>query len=157
MSDERTLGQLLGEVTNIWRTVLDRRLKPLGLSQARWRVLLHVARAGHPLTQTELAARLGVGGPSLVSLLDRMESDGWISRRRHATDRRRNQIHLAPRAEKMMPTITAEAEQLRRDLTEGLDPAEIATAKRVLARIRARGDTLAGEARDNEMDDDRHA
>ncbi|MEJ2380719.1 MAG: MarR family transcriptional regulator, partial [Gammaproteobacteria bacterium] len=36
-------GMILAETALIWRTMLDQRLKPFGLSQAKWRVLLHLA------------------------------------------------------------------------------------------------------------------
>lgn len=154
MSEERALGQLIGEATNIWRSVLDRRLKPLGLSQARWRVLLHAARADRPLTQSELANRLYIGGPSLVSLIDRMEADGWIERRRHETDRRRNLIHLSPRAEETLQLIEKEVVRVHRELTEGLDPADVESARRVLTHIKARGESLQGDTCDRQMDID---
>lgn len=152
MTQDRTLGQRIGAATNIWRILLDRRLKPLGLSQARWRVLLHVANAGKPLTQSELARRLCIGGPSLVSLLDRMEADGWIERRHHETDRRRNLVHLSARAEATMPTLEAEADRLYRELIKGLEPADIETAGSVLDHIRMRGEAIESEPRDREMD-----
>ena len=152
MSNERTLGQLVGEAMNVWRSVLDRRLRPLGLSQARWRVLLHAARADTPLTQSELASRLYIGGPSLVSLIDRMEADGWIKRRRHETDRRRNLIYLSPRAGETLQLIEAEVDRVYRELIEGLDPTDIETAKTVLCHIRARGEALESGIGDSQPD-----
>lgn len=146
MSEDKTLGQMIGEATHVWRALLDRRLKPLGLSEARWRVLLHVSHAGRPLTQSELAARLSIGGPGLVSLLDRMEAAGWIERRPHETDRRRNMVHLAPRAVEAMAAIEAEARRTYADLTEGISAADMAAARRVLGHIRSRADALEESA-----------
>lgn len=142
MSADKTFGQAIGETTRAWRALLDQRLKPLGVSEARWRVLLHVGQAGRPLTQSELAARLSIGGPSLVTLLDRMEKAGWIERRRHETDRRRNLVHLAPRAEKTMAAVQREAGRVHDELTQGLSPADIETARRVLLHIRSRAEAL---------------
>ncbi len=153
MNDDKGLGQLIGEATNVWRALLDRRLRSIGLSQARWRVLLHAARAGRPLTQSELAARLSIGGPGLVSLLDRMEADGWIERRPHETDRRRNHVHLSPRAEAAMPAIEREAHQVYEDLTAGLDPAAIEAAGRVLVHIRSRAEALEEATRKTKAKD----
>src|SRR5439155_1604740 len=59
MSDDETFGPLLHGTARAWRLKLDERLKPMGLSQARWRTLLHLSLAGDALTQTEIAARLG--------------------------------------------------------------------------------------------------
>src|SRR5438034_8630851 len=60
MSDWETIGPLLHGTARAWRQKLDERLKPMGLSQAKWRTLLHLSLAPEPLTQTEIAARLGV-------------------------------------------------------------------------------------------------
>ncbi len=44
----------------------------MGLSQAKWRTLMHLSIAGDALTQAEIAARLGVEEPSVVTLLHRL-------------------------------------------------------------------------------------
>ena len=57
-------GQLLHGTARAWRQKLDARLKPMGLSQAKWRTLMHLSIAGDALTQAEIAARLGVEEPT---------------------------------------------------------------------------------------------
>ncbi|MBA3542847.1 MAG: MarR family transcriptional regulator, partial [Chthoniobacterales bacterium] len=44
--DPETIGQLLHDTARVWRHKLDQRLQPLGLSQAKWRTIAHLAR-GH--------------------------------------------------------------------------------------------------------------
>lgn len=129
-------GQLLGETARAWRAVLDRRLQPLGLSGARWLVLLHVARAGETLVQKELARRVGIGGPALVGLLDRMARDGWIERRAHGEDRRRKAVHLTQKARRVIPRIEASAAELRDELLRDLPRAELQRCMRLLSRIK---------------------
>jgi len=85
MSESETFGQLLHGTARIWRQKLDERLKPMGLSQAKWRTLMHLSLAEDALTQTEIAARLGVEEPTVVTLLHRLERESWITRKsRHA-------------------------------------------------------------------------
>jgi MarR family transcriptional regulator for hemolysin len=48
MTDEHRFGMQLAQLTRGWRAELDRRLAELGLSQARWLVLLHLARFKEP-------------------------------------------------------------------------------------------------------------
>ena len=45
MSDWETIGPLLHGTARAWRQKLDERLKPMGLSQAKWRTLLHLSLA----------------------------------------------------------------------------------------------------------------
>lgn len=136
MTDMEHLGQLVGETARAWRAALDRRLRPLGLSGARWLVLLHLARSAEPLTQTAVAERVGIGRSSLVVLLDRMAADGWIIRRRHENDRRSNTVHLTARAQRVVPRIEQAAAELRRELYEGLSAAELQRCVRVLQHIK---------------------
>src|SRR5438034_9031032 len=100
MSDGETFGPLLHGTARAWRQKLDQRLKPMGLSQAKWRTLLHLSLAPDALTQTEIAARLGVEEPTVVTLLHRLEREDWITRRNSHRDRRCKELLLdchAPR------------------------------------------------------------
>src|SRR5574337_520631 len=92
-------GQLVHGTARAWRLQLDERLKPMGLSQAKWRTLLHLSRNPGRLTQSEIASRLGIEEPTLVTLLHRLERDGWVKRRPSANDRRCKIVDLTWRAE----------------------------------------------------------
>jgi len=53
-------GQLVHGTARAWRQKLDERLKPMGLSQAKWRTLMHLSLAGDALTQAELPRGWGL-------------------------------------------------------------------------------------------------
>ena len=63
-----------------WRLAVDRRLKHLGLSQAGWMTVAMIAKAAAPLSQIELAQRLGIEGATLAAMLDRLARAGLIQR-----------------------------------------------------------------------------
>jgi len=135
MSDDETFGPLLHGTARAWRLKLDERLKPMGLSQAKWRTLLHLSLAGDALTQAEIAARLGIEQPSLVTLLHRLENEGWIIRRSSLHDRRCKMVFLGRRAQRVISQINAAAEKLRHELLENVSAADLSTCVRVLTRI----------------------
>jgi MarR family transcriptional regulator for hemolysin len=135
--DSETLGSLLHGTARAWRLSLDDRLKPMGLSQAKWRTLLHLSLASEtPLMQAEIAARLGIEEPTLATLLHRLETDGWIIRRSSAHDRRCKTVHLGRRACKIIGRINATAHKLRHELVDGIPERDLQTCMRVLGRIR---------------------
>lgn len=138
--DPEALGPLLHGTARAWRLNLDQRLKPLGLSQARWRTLLHLSRASHLVTQAELAERLGVEEPTLVNLLHRLEHAGWVRRVNSAEDRRCKTVKLQPRARRVINRIDATANELRRELLTGIPSAELRACVRVLETIRDRAE-----------------
>src|SRR5438477_11154143 len=105
ISDWETIGPLLHGTARAWRLKLDERLKPMGLSQAKWRTLLHLSIAPDALTQTEIAARLGIEEPTLVPLLHRLESEGWVTRKNSPRDRRCKVVQLGRRAQRAITQI----------------------------------------------------
>ena len=139
-SDSETFGPLLGGVARAWRLKLDQRLKPMGLSQAKWRTLLHLSLAEGALTQSEVAARLGIEEPTLVNLLHRLERAGWVVRRMAPHDRRCKTVHLGRRAHHAIEQINATATELRRELLGDIPAPELRLCMQVLERIRTKAE-----------------
>jgi MarR family transcriptional regulator for hemolysin len=135
-SDSAGFGTLLGETGRAWRYRLDQRLKPLGLSQAKWITLLKLSWADDGITQKELAERLCIESPTLVRLLDRMAADGWIERRGSDIDRRSKTVHLRRKSYALLQQINAVATRLSSDLLEGIPDAEMRSCMSVLRRIK---------------------
>lgn len=135
-------GVLLFEAARAWRQQLDRRLRPLGLSQAKWRTIVNIDRAGDGITQKELAGRLGIEGPTLVRLLDRLAEDGWIERRECPDDRRSKRVFLLERAREAMRHIESVAAGLRQDLLGSLPDEQLKTCYQILTFIRNHAEEL---------------
>jgi len=135
-------GMQLAETARTWRNKLDQRLKPLGLSQAKWVVLVHMSRAGDTLTQKELAQLIGIEGPTLVGLLDRLGTDGLVERRESVTDRRSKTVHLTAAGSAVMQQISEVARDLRGELFKGIEPAELLQCLQTLELLKQRLDLL---------------
>jgi MarR family transcriptional regulator for hemolysin len=140
MSDDETFGQLLHGTARAWRQKLDERLRPMGLSQAKWRTLMHLSIAQDALTQAEIAARLGVEEPTVVALLHRLEREAWITRTNSPHDRRCKMVLLGRRAQRVIGPITATADKLRHELLADITKADLKTCMRVLGRVRERAE-----------------
>lgn len=139
---KETFGSLLHGTARAWRLKLDQRLRPMGMSQAKWRTLMHLSVAPGELTQAEIAARLGIEEPTLVTLLHRLESAGWIRRRNSALDRRCKIVDLDRRAQRVIAKINATATELRRELLSDISDSELRTCMRVLERVYQRAEEL---------------
>ena len=141
--DPETVGQLLHETARVWRHKLDQRLRPLGLSQAKWRTIAHLARG--QMTQHDLAERLGIEEPTLARLLTRLESGGWIKRKNAQHDRRCKTVHLQPKSSQLLQQIEDTARKLRHELLATISPCDLQTCLHVLSEIRRKA--AAAEAR----------
>jgi MarR family transcriptional regulator for hemolysin len=137
LTDQHRFGMQLAQLSRGWRAELDRRLIGMGLSQARWLVLLHLARFTEAPTQRELAQSVGVEGPTLARLLDSLEGQGLVSRQAVLEDRRAKKIALSPPALPIIEQIEAIANDLRIELFQGVDEEELRIAMRVHSRILA--------------------
>jgi MarR family transcriptional regulator for hemolysin len=129
-------GRLIGEVHRLWRLRMNERLRPLGLSQARWTTLRALSRGGDSMPQTELAASAGVDAPTLVGILDGLVSDGFVSRRASTTDRRVKTVHLTARAKRKLEGIEQVAHTMRLEVTQNIDAASLATAIAALEQVK---------------------
>ncbi|MFS2200926.1 MarR family transcriptional regulator [Pseudomonas sp. Pseusp3] len=135
LTDQHRFGMQLAQMSRGWRAELDRRLAGLGLSQARWLVLLHLARFDEAPTQRELAQSVGVEGPTLARLLDSLESQGLVQRQAVLEDRRAKKIVLCAPARPLIEQIETIATQLRYELFEGVDEADLKVCMRVHGHI----------------------
>lgn len=139
------LMQLIHEVPQNIRARIDQCLKPLGVSQAAWRVLLRLLKLeeeGKNLVQIELAALLGIEGPSLVSLLDRLERERLVERVTPPQDRRCKMIQLTDTGRSLAHEIMAIVMPMREALLKGVSAEDLANCIRVLQRIKENTRTI---------------
>lgn len=134
--DPETIGQLIHQTSRAWRQRLDQRLRPLGLSQARWRTIAHLSKG--PMTQCALAERLGIEEPTLARSLASMENEGWIKRQNAEHDRRCKTVHLQRKSSALWKRIEETARGLRHELVEAISAQDLQICLRVLNEIRQR-------------------
>lgn len=142
--DLAQFGILLTETARLWRARLDERLRPLGLSQAKWVTLFQIDRGGEGMSQKNLAERLAIEGPTMVGLLDRLAKDGWIERRTTSKDRRSKEVYLTEQAREVLSAITQAAQEMRSELLADIPHDDLVTCMQVLATVRQRAERHGG-------------
>ena len=135
--DERFSAALHG-AARAWRLALDKRLKHLGIGQSGWMTIAMVAKSAEPMSQRALADLVGVEGPSMVSMLDRLERGGFVTRAPSAHDRRVKLVQLTEAGRKVYDEVKSVAESFRATLLAGLDPQAVAAAVELLETVRTR-------------------
>ncbi|MBA5606153.1 MarR family transcriptional regulator [Duganella sp. FT3S] len=120
-----------------WRLAVDRRLKHLGISQASWMAIAIVAKAATPLSQTRMAALVGVEDPTMVATIDRLVKAGYVLRTPSPTDRRVKLVSLTDAGQEIYRTLKAESDVLRADLLRHIDPQALRLATEVLETLQA--------------------
>lgn len=122
-------------IGRLWRREVDEMLARYGLSDATWQPLLHLSRIGEGIRQRDLAESLGIEGPSLVRLLDSLESQGLIERREDETDRRAKAVHLTEDGRTLVEGIRGVAAEVRERLLAGVPDEDVMLCLGLLGRI----------------------
>lgn len=120
---DRSIGFLISDVSRLMRRVYDRRVEPLGLTRAQWRVLVHLYRR-EGVRQTELAGILEIEKPTLGRLVDQLEKKGWVERRIDSSDLRARLLVVSPDARGLIDELERLAETVHRDALRGLSQEE---------------------------------
>jgi MarR family transcriptional regulator for hemolysin len=134
---EERFADALHGTARIWRQAIDRRLKNLGMSQASWMTIAVASKACSPLSQSELAERLGVEGATMVAMVDRLAKAGFVERQPCQSDRRINRVVLTAEGNRLCETVKAEAAAVRKELLASIDPAKLAVATELLETLQA--------------------
>ncbi|QGQ71986.1 transcriptional regulator SlyA [Halomonas sp. PA16-9] len=142
-----TIGFRIARLPHLWRSILDRRLAPLGLTQTRWVTLYHLASWRRP-SAVRSRRVIGVEAPSLVRTLGQLEEQGLVERRACDNDRRSKRIYLTPAAMPLLEQIDSVAQQARKEMFAGLSEENLEQLNEWLAVIEANG--LAIQARDQD-------
>ena len=131
-------GFLIHDVSRLRRIVVDRALKPLGITRSQWWVLAFLSRRDG-MTQTALAADLDLTKVAIGGLLDRMEAAGFVERRADQSDGRARRVYLTRAGAKMVAAIRESVEAVELGILERIPEEALAQTAETLRTLK---DTL---------------
>ncbi len=137
-STEERFSMALHNTARIWRQAIDRRLKDVGVGQAGWMAIAKIAKSKEALSQIELANRLGVEGPTVVSLVDRLVKAGYVQRLPSETDRRIKHVVLTEAGLQLYGKVRTAADSYRKELLDGIDRVRLQAATELLEELQAK-------------------
>ena len=116
---DQSIGFVLNDVARLLRRNFNRCVQELGLTQAQWQALAHIARQ-QGMKQSELAEILEVQPISVGRLIDRMEVAGWVERRPDPDDRRAINLYLTQRCDPILNKMKKTATAVRARALDGI-------------------------------------
>ncbi|MBB1627274.1 MarR family winged helix-turn-helix transcriptional regulator [Achromobacter sp. UMC71] len=132
---QQRLSTRIGVVARQWRRAVDQRLQPFDLTQATWLPLVQLARAPGPMRQKELAAALSLDNSAVVRVLQSLEASGFIERLEDPDDRRAKALAITAQGRQLVRRVHTVSAELERELLDGMAPADVDAAHRVLERL----------------------
>lgn len=128
-------GFLVHDVSRLRRVVVDRALKPLGITRSQWWVLAFLSRRDG-MTQTALASDLDLTKVAIGGLLDRMEAAGLVQRRFDENDARIRRVYLTRAGVRLVRDIRKQVEEQEVEVLGPNSEEEIRITVRTLHRMK---------------------
>ena len=131
----RQLEFLLTEVVRLQLRVYNQRFRATGLHQTQVAALIHLDRI-EALSQTDLAARLGMKKAATGTLIDGLEGKGLVERERSRDDRRRQLVSITESGRRLVGEVDRMGEKLGLGLRQGISREERTQLVSILQRLR---------------------
>lgn len=127
------VGVLIKLIHDRLEVLANKHLKQFDLTLSQIRVLGFLRdRQGGVSSQKDIQAYLKVSHPTVVGLLNRLESKGFVVCEIDANDRRMKNVSLSQKEARIGAYMEASKDEMERMLMKGLDGTEIALLRRLL-------------------------
>jgi len=134
-------GYLVRDAHRAFQRLLERRIAPYGVTRGQW-YFLRVLWTTDGLSQRELSARVGMMEPTTVIALRSMEKAGLIRRVRSGDDRRKVRVLLTAKAKRLRNELLGVARTITDEAEQGVAARDLASFRRVIARMTANLDRV---------------
>lgn len=136
LKSDLRLGFLVHDVSRLRRNVVDRALKPLGVTRSQWWVLAFLSRQdGMP--QVALADELDIGKVALGGLIDRLEAVGFVERRPDKIDRRVKRLFLTSKGDGLIEEIRESVADAEAEISGNIPEKDIQATVRALRAMKS--------------------
>jgi DNA-binding MarR family transcriptional regulator len=128
------VGFLLTRLGRTQSSRFAKGLEPLGLRPASFAVLNFAALA-EGSSQQQLGERLALDPSGLVALIDELEEQGLLERRRDPDDRRRHAVHPTAKGRRTLARARAVAREREAELLAPLSAEEAEQFRALLLKL----------------------
>lgn len=126
--------ELLAQFAQTYRTLSDAFMEQITMHRAQATVLCKLFMQDG-MTQSEIAQQLGVQGATVTDMLQRMEENKLVTRRRDVDDNRLVRVYLTDEGRQRERSITEQFLKLESHIFENLDEQERAQIRHLLTRM----------------------
>ena len=133
LNDIPDLG-LLGIVMHRVMNRAKSKYQEFDLNRSQASILFTLHRRSS-MSQKELASSLNMTPPSITSAIQKMEREGYITRKPDEADQRIMRLALTEKGESCIQNVKQVAEEMSSQIFRGLSPEEIMLFRRLLMQI----------------------
>jgi len=112
----------------------NRRLQEHGTTRVQWIALFYIGKVGE-ISQKELSDYMDIKESSMVRLIDRMEKEELVERRKDSEDRRITKIILTDRGKFLKEELMPIGQEFQNDVVRGISKENLEVFNEVLQRM----------------------
>lgn len=132
---ENSIGFIVNRSAKMFVKALDTELRErVGVTFGQWKVIVMLVNENGS-TQKEIADRLGLEGPTLIPIIDKMEEERLVVRKVDPADRRNNRIYRTEKADELWDRMIECALKIREVSLRGIPEQNINVMRKVLEKI----------------------
>jgi MarR family transcriptional regulator, transcriptional regulator for hemolysin len=130
---ENSIGFIINRAGKMLIQAFDQELrKNFGITFGQWKIIITLVNNDDGLTQKEIADKLGLEGPTIIPIIDKLEKDGFVIRKVDKNDRRNNQIFLTEKTHSALDLMVNCAIKIKNTSLENISDYDISITKNTL-------------------------
>jgi DNA-binding MarR family transcriptional regulator len=134
----------IARVAALYSECLDRELKPRGMDQPHWRVLM-ILNEHNPASMGVIADLAVMKLPTLLKLVRRMTDEDLVRNGARLSDQRVTEVSITPRGRKALVLIRRVAAEVYAQVTANLSSRDVETLNALLGRVETNLSTMRRE------------
>jgi MarR family transcriptional regulator, transcriptional regulator for hemolysin len=133
---ENSIGFIINRTAKALIHTFDQELRnKFGITFGQWKIIIILANNDDGLSQKEIADKLGLEGPTIIPIIDKLEKDGFVNRMVDKNDRRNNQIFLTEKTISLLDSIINYALKIKEISTRNIAEQDISITKHTLEKM----------------------
>ena len=127
-------SMLINELSKLFNDRMRQKTEALGMAEGWRRMLFHLSR-NESLTQLELAKRTHLSTPAVSVTLQKLETEGWVTRKADPDDQRAIRVQLTDLGREAHEKVRCAIRETEREMLEGISPEELSSVRPTLEKM----------------------
>lgn len=123
MSSSDLVSTLVHELSLLVSRAFNAKSQDIGLTRTQWMILYRLHQGGEQ-SQTEIATKLSIAKQPLGKVVEQLESEGWVKRKRNPLDKRAYLVSNTSKVTPLIPSLYTVVKDIDDLGLKGLDGAE---------------------------------
>jgi MarR family transcriptional regulator, transcriptional regulator for hemolysin len=133
---ENSIGFIINRTAKTLIHTFEQELRnKFGITFGQWKIIIILANNNDGLSQKEIADKLGLEGPTIILIIDKLEKDGFVKRIVDKNDRRNNRICLTEKTINSLDSMISYALKIKEISIRNIPEQDISITKNTLEKM----------------------